>query len=77
MINPPWFQDPVEQIAFNAFAYHQQNIEDFIDALAASDDPNDYSNQYAAARSANLDVNSLTIQEREYIEREVIKRNEL
>lgn len=77
MINPPWFQDPIEQTAFNAFAYHQQNIEDFIDTLAASDDPNDYSNQYAAARSANLDVNSLTAQEREYIEREVTKRNAL
>jgi hypothetical protein len=77
VINPPWFQDPIEQTAFNAFAYHQQNIEDFIDALVASDDPNDYSNQYAAARSANLDVNSLTTQEREYIEREVTKRNAL
>ena len=60
--------------AFSAYAYHQQQIEDFIDALAASPDPNDWTCQCAAAGAANLDPSTLTSDEREYIEREVAKR---
>ena len=40
-ITPPWYRDPVEHTAFNAYAYSQQRIENFINALAAADDPND------------------------------------
>lgn len=60
--------------AFSAFAYHQQNIENFIDALAASDTPNDKITQYAIADSVGLDVNLLTVDEIAYIEREVVRR---
>ena len=74
MINAPWFNSPVEQTAFNAFAYHKQNIEDFIDALAQADDPNDPECQYAAARSSGLNIGSLTAAEINYIESEVSKR---
>ena len=74
MINAPWFNSPVEQAAFNAFAYHKQNIEDFIDELAKADDPNDPECQYAAARSSGLNIGSLTVAEINYIESEVSKR---
>lgn len=61
--------------AFSAYACHQQEIEDFIDVLAASDDPNDSYEQYAAARCIGLNPDSLTSDEIEYIEREVAKRH--
>ena len=64
----------VNNLAFSAYAYHQQQIEDFIDVLAASDDPNDSDAQYAAARCVGLDPSSLTSDEVEYIEREVANR---
>lgn len=64
----------INNLAFSAYAFHQQQIEDFIDALAATSDPNDYSNQCAAAQCAGLDPNTLTSDEIEYIEREVAKR---
>ena len=64
----------INNLAFSAYSYHQQQIEDFINALAATSDPNDYSNQCAAAQCAGLDPNSLTSDEIEYIEREVAKR---
>ena len=73
-ITPPWYRDPIEHTAFNAYAYSQQRIEDFINALAAADDPNDISAQADAAMAANLNINSLTSNERDYIEREVAKR---
>ena len=65
----------VTNVAFSAYACHQQEIEDFIDVLAASDDPNDSYEQYAAARCIGLDPNSLASDEIEYIEREVAKRH--
>lgn len=64
----------INNLAFSAYAFHQQQIEDFINALAATSDPNDYSNQYAAAQCAGLNLNTLTSDEIEYIEREVAKR---
>ena len=73
-ISSPGCQCPMEHLAFNAYAYHQQQIEDFIDALAAADDPNDMDEQFYAALAANLDTSSITDQEREYIESEVAKR---
>lgn len=73
-ITPPGCQCPMEQTAFNAYACRQQRIEDFINALAATADPNDYSNQCAAALCANLNMDSLTFAEADYIELEVAKR---
>lgn len=64
----------VENVAFSAYAFHQQNIEDFINELAASPDPNDPDIQAAVANSVNLSFNSLTSYDIEYIEREVNKR---
>lgn len=74
-ITPPGCDCSMEFLAFNAYAFHQQEIEDFIEVLAATDDPNDRANQYAAARCVGLDPNSLTSDEIKYIEREVAKRH--
>lgn len=64
----------VGNLAFSAYAFHQQQIEDFIEVLAAADDPNDGYEQLAAARCVGLDPSSLTFDEKEYIEKEVAKR---
>lgn len=73
-ITPPGCQCPMEQTAFNAYASRRQQIEDFINALAATKDPNDYNSQWAAALCANLNMSSLTTDEIDYIEREVNRR---
>ena len=70
----PDHRSKVVNTAFSAYAYHQQEIEDFIEVLAASDNPNDVDEQYAAARCVGLNPSSLTSDEMEYIEREVSKR---
>ena len=46
----------------------QQKIKDFIEVLAATDDPNSAENQVDAARCVGLDWKSLTTDEIEYIE---------
>ena len=74
-ISPPGCQCPMQQTAFNAYAYNQQRLENFINYLASTDDPNDFDNQSAAALAANLNIGSLTAQERNYIESEVAKRH--
>lgn len=63
--------------SFEFFAMRQQEIEDFIDALITTSDPNDYFNQRAAAMHVGLDLDSLTSDEVDYIEREVNKRCQL
>ena len=74
MINASWFNSPVERAAFNAFACHKQTIENFIEILIKSDDPNAWHNQAEAMRKSGLNLNSLTSDEIKYIEREVSKR---
>jgi hypothetical protein len=60
--------------AFSAYAYRQQQIEDFINALASTSNPNDYGNQSTAALVTNLNIDSLTFDEAQYIKSEVAKR---
>ena len=33
MIKPPWNDTPAERAAFNAFAFHSQDVEDVIDLI--------------------------------------------
>ena len=33
MIDAPWYRDPVETLAFNAYAYHSQEVEDVIEMI--------------------------------------------
>lgn len=56
------------------YTYHQQKVEDFINALAATEDPNDYEVQREIARSLSINMDNFTDAEIEYIEREVAKR---
>lgn len=61
--------------AFSAYAFRQQQIEDVIAALVnVDDDPNDFLVQQAAFLSAGIDSNSLSDDEITYIEREVSRR---
>ena len=74
MINPPWFQDPIEQTAFNAFAYHQQSVEDFVKLLAADACPNNLTTQMELLNWVGLNPEDLTNEDINYIEREVDRR---
>ena len=74
MIDAPWYRNPAETLAFNAYAFHQQQIEDFINTLAVTSDPNDYSTQCAVSQYTGLDLDTLTYDEIEYIERETARR---
>lgn len=60
--------------AFSAYAFHQQEIEDLIDALAAVDNPNDYTMQLSIYKALDFDSDTLTTDEIKYIEREVSRR---
>lgn len=73
-ITPPWYQNSVERTAFGAYAQHQQNIEDFINVLAATSNPNDERCQRGSASFVGLDLDTLTNDEIKYIEREVAKK---
>lgn len=74
MITPPGCQKPHEYLAYNAFAYHQQKIEDFINALSDERDPNDYWTQRHVARNVGVQIDDFSDDDIEYIEREVAKR---
>lgn len=56
---------------FIGWACHKEEIEDFIEVLSATDDPNDRTNQYEAARCVGLNFNLLTSDEVKYIENRV------
>lgn len=56
------------------YTYHQQKVEDFINALAAVADPNDYEVQRYVARDVGIRIDDLSDGEINYIEREVAKR---
>lgn len=56
---------------FMSWACHKEEIEDFIEVLSATDDPNDRTNQYEAARCVGLNFNLLTSDEVKYIENRV------
>lgn len=61
-----------EDLAFFAYAAHQQQIEDLIDKLAVADETDD---EFALARSVGLNLNNLTRYEIDYINREVVRRS--
>ena len=56
------------------YANHMQKIEDFIEALAASGNPNDGTTQRYLAKEVGLDPSELTSSDIEYIESEVAYR---
>lgn len=70
----PNHRNKVVNTAFSAYAFHQQQVEDFINALAAVADPNDYEVQRYVARDVGIRIDDLSDGEINYIEREVAKR---
>ena len=56
------------------YACEEQKKEDFIDALAQEDDPNDECVQEAIADRIGLNLNLLSRSDITYIENEVAKR---
>lgn len=63
-----------DDVAFLAYVAHTESIEDFINALAQAEDPNDLYTQHRLAYECNLDINILTASEIEYIQQETTKR---
>ena len=61
MIDAPWYRDPVESLAFNAYAFHTQEVEDVIELIGNG------------ATSIQCDTN-MTESDMRYIESEVRKR---
>lgn len=64
----------VGNLAFSAYAFRQQQIEDLVDALAAVNNPNDYATQLSIYKALDFDSDTLTTDEVNYIEREVSRR---
>ena len=65
---------PINNTAFSVYAFHQQKIEDFIDIIVNSNNPNDTIVQTNALRKVGLKRNELTSDDIVYIEREVNKK---
>ena len=61
MIDATWYRDPVETLAFNAYAFHTQEVEDVIELIGNG------------ATSIQCDTN-MTESDMRYIENEVRKR---
>mgnify|MGYP003329970259 CR=1 FL=1 len=74
MVKAPWYPGSTEHLAFNVYAMHRQQIEDFIDILAAADDPNDEATQWDALEQVGLNANDLSPADLDYIEKEVANR---
>ena len=61
MIDAPWYRDPVETLAFNAYVFHSQEVEDVIELIGNG------------ATSIQCDTN-MSDADMRYIENEVAKR---
>jgi hypothetical protein len=73
-ISGPGCQYPMNFTALNAYAYHQTCIDNYVDRLAAADDPNDSATQANLLYAVGLSPDALTSDDIEYIEREVSRR---
>lgn len=61
MIDAPWYRDPVETLAFNAYAFHSQEVEDVIEMIGNG----------VTSIQCDTDMND---SDKRYIEREVSRR---
>lgn len=64
----------INNLAFSAYAYHQSAIDDYVNLLAAADDPNDPYTQTSLLYQVGLTPDALTSEDMNYIEREVNER---
>ena len=70
----PAHRDEVANTAFSAYAFRQQQIEDVINMLVATDDPNDFSTQCFVYNAVGINSDIFTDSEINYIEREVSRK---
>ena len=61
MIDAPWYCNPVETLAFNAYAFHSQEVEDVIEMIGNG----------VTSIQCDTDMND---SDKRYIEREVSRR---
>ena len=61
MIDAPWYRDPVETLAFNAYAFHTQEVEDVIEMIGNG----------VTSIQCDTDMDE---SDKRYIEREVSRR---
>ena len=61
MIDAPWYRNPVETLAFNAYAFHTQEVEDVIEMIGNG----------VTSIQCDTDMND---SDKRYIEREVSRR---
>ena len=61
MIDAPWYRNPVETLAFNAYAFHSQEVEDVIEMIGNG----------TTSIQCDTDMND---SDKRYIEREVSRR---
>lgn len=73
-VTPPDCQCPMNFTAFNAYAYHQTAVDDYVELLAGADNPNDPATQTSLLYQVGLTPDALTSDDIEYIEREVSNR---
>ena len=64
MLDAPWYNDPIDKFAFNAYAFHSQEVEDVISLIGTG------------ATSIQCDTN-MTDYDMRYIENEVKRRYNL
>ena len=78
-ITPPWYSDPVEFLAFNAFAMRTSQLEqvakDFVEQADRIDDEEALGHMLAAICEENgVSVNTLTEDEQSFLSDEINRR---
>ena len=78
-ITPPWYSDPVEFLAFNAFAMRTSQLEqvakDFVEQAGRIDDEEALSHMLSAICEENgISVDTLTEDEQSFLSNEINRR---
>ena len=78
-ITPPWYSDPVEFLAFNAFAMRTSQLEqvakDFVEQANRIDDEEALGHMLAAICEENgVSVDTLTKDEQSFLSNEINRR---
>ena len=78
-ITPPWYSDPVEFLAFNAYAMRTSQLEqvakEFVEQADRIDDEEALSNMLSAICEENgVSVDTLTENERSFLSNEINRR---
>lgn len=75
MLTNPFNPDSeIQNFAYTCYAMHTQAIEDVINELAREPNPNNAERQRAICAAYGINLDALTSQEIQYMEREVAKR---